>query len=137
MAPQVPHVDRRPIRERRADDRGAPAVRRRRLGQSRRVRSGERQTPVAFGHRPGLGRAGGRRGSPPSPEQVKAREDLRKWRIETPLDHFKAVGAKFKAAGVRVYAYNYSFNDSFTDAEIDRGFDIARAIGATIITAST
>ena len=31
--------------------------------------------------------ARGRRGDPPSPEAVKAREDLRKWRIETPIQH--------------------------------------------------
>ena len=34
----------------------------------------------------------GARGAPPSPEAVKAREDLRKWRLETPLDHFRACG---------------------------------------------
>ena len=36
-----------------------------------------------------------------------------------------------------IYAYNYSFSDSFTDQEIDRGFEMARALGAEIITAST
>src|SRR4029453_10629046 len=79
----------------------------------------------------------GQRGGPPSPEAVKAREDLRKWRLETPLDHFKEVGRKFKTAGITVYAYNYSPNTSYTDAEIDRGFEMAKAIGAEIITAST
>ena len=76
----------------------------------------------------------GRRGSP---EAQKNREDLRKWRLETPLDHFRAVKKKFDAAGISVFAYNYSFSDSFTDEEIDRGFDMARALGAEIITAST
>ena len=79
----------------------------------------------------------GQRGGPPSPEAVKAREDLRKWRLETPLDHFKEVGRKFKAAGITVYAYNYSPNASYTDAEIDRGFEMTKALGAEIITAST
>jgi sugar phosphate isomerase/epimerase len=81
--------------------------------------------------------ARGQRGGPPSPEAVKAREDLRKWRIETPIDHFKEVGRKFKAAGITIYAYNYSANASFTDAEIDRGFEMAKALGAEIITMST
>jgi len=31
------------------------------------------------------------RGAPPSPEAVKAREDLRKWRLESSLDHFRNV----------------------------------------------
>ena len=81
--------------------------------------------------------ARGRRGDPPSPQAVKAREDVRKWRLETPLDHFRDVKKKFDAAGIIIYAYNYSPNASFTDAEIDRGFEMAKALGAEIITAST
>lgn len=81
--------------------------------------------------------ARGPRGGPPSPEAEKAREDLRRWRVETPLDHFREVGNKFKKAGITVFAYNYSPNASFTDAEIDRGFAMTRALGAEIITAST
>ena len=81
--------------------------------------------------------ARGRRGDPPSPQAVKAREDLRKWRLETPLDHFRDVRKKFDAAGIAIYAYNYSPNASYTDAEIDRGFEMTKALGAQIITAST
>jgi sugar phosphate isomerase/epimerase len=72
-----------------------------------------------------------------SPEQVRqSRETLRQWRLETPLDHFRAIRRKFESAGVTLYAFNYSPNSSFTDAEIERGFEIARALGAEIITAS-
>ena len=81
--------------------------------------------------------ARGARGAPPSPEAVKAREDLRKWRLETPLDHFRAVGTKFRDAGITVYAYNYSPNASFSDEEIARGFEMTKALGAQILTAST
>ena len=80
--------------------------------------------------------ARGRRGQPP-PEAVKAREDLRKWRLETPLDHFREIGTRFKKNGITIYAYNYSPNASYTDAEIDRGFEMTKALGAEIITAST
>lgn len=74
----------------------------------------------------------------PMLEPVKApREELRKWRVETPLDHFAAIRRKFNAAGITIRAFNYSFNDSFTDPEIDRGFEIARALGAGFITASS
>jgi sugar phosphate isomerase/epimerase len=76
-------------------------------------------------------------GSRTTPEQRRqARDELRRWRENTPADHFAALRKKFAAAGIRVYAYNLSFSDSFTDAEIDRGFDHARALGAEIITAS-
>lgn len=86
---------------------------------------------------PQLGGGRGARGAPPSPEQVKARDDLRKWRLETPLDHFRGIKKKFDAAGMAIYAYNYSPNASFSDEEIARGFEMTRALGAQIITAST
>jgi sugar phosphate isomerase/epimerase len=84
---------------------------------------------------PAAGR--GARGAPPSPESVKARDDLRTWRLETPLDHFTAVRKKFDAAGLTIYAYCLNINNSFTDAEIDRGFQIARALGTAVMTTST
>jgi sugar phosphate isomerase/epimerase len=81
--------------------------------------------------------ARGARGAPPSPEAIKAREDLRAWRLKTPMDHFRNVKKLFDTAGISIYAYNYSPNASFTDDEIERGFEMAKALGATIITAST
>lgn len=70
-------------------------------------------------------------------EIIKARNDLRKWRLETPLDYFRGVRKKFDEAGINVFVYNLSFNDSFTDDEIDRGFQQAKALGVNIISAST
>jgi sugar phosphate isomerase/epimerase len=67
----------------------------------------------------------------------KAREEARKFRLETPLARFHEVGDKFKAAGIDLYAYNYSFRDDFTDTEIERGFEMAKALGAKVITASS
>jgi sugar phosphate isomerase/epimerase len=73
-----------------------------------------------------------------SPAEVqKARDDLRAWRLETPIDRFKQVRKKFDAAGLSIYAYNYSPNASYTDGEIDRGFEMAKALGAEIVTSST
>jgi sugar phosphate isomerase/epimerase len=72
-------------------------------------------------------------GSRPNPE---AREAQRKWRLSTPLDHFTAIRKKFDAAGIKIQSYNLSFNDGFTDEEIDRGFEMAKALGAGFITAS-
>jgi sugar phosphate isomerase/epimerase len=65
------------------------------------------------------------------------REELRNWRLTVPMDHFKAIRRKFDDAGIRLHAYNYSFNDSFSDDEIDRGFEMAKALGVEIITASS
>ena len=79
------------------------------------------------------------RGDAPELQQARteARTTLRRWRVETPLEHFRAIRQKFAAAKIAVRAFNYSFNDSFTDEEIDRGFVIARALGAEWITASS
>ena len=72
-----------------------------------------------------------------TPEAQQARQQQRAWRTTTSLDHFRAIKKKFDAAGLTVYAYNYSFSADMTDEEIDRGFDITRALGTEIITAST
>jgi sugar phosphate isomerase/epimerase len=79
------------------------------------------------------------RGDTPELQQARteARTTLRRWRVETPLEHFRAIRQKFTAAKIAVRAFNYSFSDSFTDEEIDRGFVIARALGAEWITASS
>ncbi len=77
----------------------------------------------------------GRDASPDARQQ--ARDALRRWRVETPLSHFEAIRDRFTAAGLTIYGFNYSVNDSFSDAEIDRGFEMARALGAEIITASS
>jgi sugar phosphate isomerase/epimerase len=77
------------------------------------------------------------RPAPDSPEAKKLRAELRDWRLKTPLDHFFGIKKKFGAAGLRIFGFNYSFGPSFTDEEIDRGFEIAGALGAEVITAST
>src|SRR5580698_6287749 len=73
----------------------------------------------------------------PHIEPRLSREDLRKWRLTVPLDEMKSARKKFDDAGINVSAYNLSFNDSFTDEEIDRGFQLSKAFGVTVITASS
>jgi sugar phosphate isomerase/epimerase len=65
------------------------------------------------------------------------REALRKWRIETPAAHYRAVRAKFDAAGIRLFALTIGFNDAFTDEEIDACFGQAAALGVETIASST
>jgi sugar phosphate isomerase/epimerase len=79
------------------------------------------------------------RGDTPELQRARqqARAELRRWRVETPLDHFRGIRKKFESAGISVRAFNYSFNDSFSDEEINRGFEMARALGAEWITASS
>lgn len=65
------------------------------------------------------------------------REALRHWRLTVPLAHFHEIRRKLDRAGVLLYAYNYSFRKDFSDGEIDRGFQMARALGVKYITASS
>ena len=53
-----------------------------------------------------------------------------------PFDYFKGVRKKFNDAGVFIYAYTYGFRKDFTDEEIERGFQIAQALGVKYITSS-
>ncbi len=74
---------------------------------------------------------------PKVPNGKAGEEELRKWRLTTPLDVFRDVRRKFDDAGILLYAYNCSFRDDFTDEEIDRGFQMAKALGVKYITASS
>lgn len=67
-----------------------------------------------------------------------AREKIRAWRLSNEaLDRAKEVRKKFEDAGIELHAFNYSFREDFTDAEIERGFEMARIMGAKKITASS
>ena len=69
--------------------------------------------------------------------RAEAREELRRWRLNTPLSLFREARAKFDRVGVDLYAFNYSMTDDFTDAEMEQGFRMARALGAKVMTSSS
>ena len=96
-----------------------------------------RPQPLPGAPRPAQGQPSG----PPTPEMREAmqrrQEEVKKWRLSVPLDHFKSVRKQFDDAGVKLQAYNLSFNDRFSDEEIDRGFQMAQALGVKLITASS
>lgn len=72
-----------------------------------------------------------------SPEEAKYREELRQWRLNTPMEHFRKIRQRFDAAGVEIYAYTLNFNKGFTDAELDKCFQQAKALRAKTIASST
>ena len=72
-----------------------------------------------------------------APETLKQREVLRNWRLSIPLSYFTGVAKKFSDAGIKICCFNLSFDDSYSDDEIERGFEMAKALGTNIITAST
>jgi sugar phosphate isomerase/epimerase len=73
----------------------------------------------------------------PRSKSPDARDQLRKWRTTISLDFFKDIRQKFDRAGIQLSAYNYSFRDDFTDEEIERGFEMAKALGVPALTASS
>jgi sugar phosphate isomerase/epimerase len=71
-----------------------------------------------------------KRGTPP--------EEMKKWRTspET-LVQMKQVRKQFSAAGIRIYAMNYSFRSNHSDEEVLHGMEMAKALGTKYITASS
>lgn len=70
-------------------------------------------------------------------EPKRGEGDVHKWRTTVSMDVFHGVRKKFDDAGILLYAYNYSFRDDYSDEEIARGFEMAKALGVGIITASS
>lgn len=73
---------------------------------------------------------------PFKPNVKQQREDVRKWRLTAPLDHFRQVREKFDKAGIVLYAYTLAFREDFTDEEIARAFEMAKALGVKYMTSS-
>lgn len=70
-----------------------------------------------------------------SAEHSFARTSLRQWRLGVPMEHFARAGQRFRDAGVTLVAYNVNYGEDFSDAEIDRSFEMAAALGTDLITA--
>lgn len=65
-------------------------------------------------------------------------EDMKKWRTSPEaLTQAKAIRQKFNKAGIRIYAFNYSFRKQHTDEEILQGMAMAKQLGTKYITASS
>jgi sugar phosphate isomerase/epimerase len=64
-------------------------------------------------------------------------EDFDKWRKTTQLDHFQVARKKLEAAGVTTHAYTVNYRSTLTDEDIDHTFEQAKALGTTVIAAST
>jgi sugar phosphate isomerase/epimerase len=67
----------------------------------------------------------------------EAQEVLRKWRESVSMGEFKQVAAKFKNAGIKLFAYTFPFRQQLSDKEIDYAFLAAKALGVKYITSSS
>ena len=88
--------------------------------------------PPAPPRLPGGAGPGGRR-TPPTPEQLAAREQhaaaLKAWRLSQSMDRFKALRRLYNDAGVTVYATKM-LAGAMSDEEYEYVFDVAEALGA-------
>jgi sugar phosphate isomerase/epimerase len=89
-----------------------------------------RLTPARGGGAPPAGTPSTQAASQPGSPRGggAANPAVRQWWAETPLDHFVAIRRKFTAAGINVYCFQG--NAGQTDEELNRDFDIAKALGA-------
>ena len=64
--------------------------------------------------------------------------ELRQWRLTVPLDHFESAGKKLRQAGIEPAVLTYNLpSPPYPDAEIARGFEMAKALGAKALSSST
>jgi sugar phosphate isomerase/epimerase len=76
---------------------------------------------------------GGPGRTPPDPA---ARESIRKWRVGRPLEIFERCRKKYNDAGIDIFAAMFNFSDDCTDAEMESAFDMAKALGTSVVTAN-
>jgi sugar phosphate isomerase/epimerase len=70
-------------------------------------------------------------------EPKVGREELRAWRLSVPLNKFIEVGKKYENAGIDKIAFTFDMKDDFTDEELDRVFQMTKALGTNRIATST
>jgi len=70
-------------------------------------------------------------------EPKASREELRAWRLSVPVDEFHRIGKLYDDAGIDEIAFTHDMKDDFTDAELERPFEMAKALGAARIATST
>lgn len=63
-----------------------------------------------------------------TPAYEKTREELRQWRLTTPLSYFADVRKKFDASGLNYFSYLLTFSDDMTNVEIDAVFKQMQAM---------
>ena len=64
------------------------------------------------------------------------RDNQLKWRTSVSMDHFHEIKNKFDTAGIRIQAFTASIRDNSTDEEIEKIFQMAKALGTDTITTS-
>lgn len=80
---------------------------------------------------------GGRRGTPPTPEQEAALKARNDWRAAATDATFKPVRDKIQNAGIDLRVLCYNVNTNTSDADLEYGFRMAKALGVRAMSTST
>lgn len=72
-----------------------------------------------------------------SPQAKQCRQELREWRLNTPMKHFDNVRAQFAEHGIEIFAYTLNFSNDFSDPELEKCFEQAKTLQAKTIASST
>ena len=68
-----------------------------------------------------------------TPEYLQSRQALRRWRLSREsIERCRAVGQKFRTAGLNLFSLSNTFSDDVTDDEIDAMFREMQALGVKI-----
>lgn len=62
-----------------------------------------------------------------------SREDIRQWRLNTPVKFFEDIRARFESRNMRILSYTHTFTEDMTDAELDKMMVATKAMGANIM----
>lgn len=87
-----------------------------------------------FAGAPAMPRPAGRGNVPPTPEQIAAGENLKKWRLSAPMDKYKALRKMYNDAGVNIYAFKLGLTKGMSNEEYEYTFNVAEALGANHLT---
>lgn len=69
--------------------------------------------------------------------KLGGREKLREWRLSVDLDEFRKIREMIERRRIRLSSYDVAIRSECTDAEIDRLFEMARALGVGVISSSS
>ena len=75
------------------------------------------------------------RAAPDAGQRAQAQAEIGKWSLSVSLEHFRQIRRKFEDAGITITAF--SANPGSSDEELNRTFEIAKALGAGIVTLSS
>jgi sugar phosphate isomerase/epimerase len=97
--------------------------------------------PAPAGRGGGAGRGRGQmtdeeRAAAQAAQQARG-EEMRKWRLSTSAETFKAVRKKIEDAGIELRILCFNMNRNTTDDEIEYAFQMAKTLGVKAISSST